>query len=60
MQYLGIEFPVKNLPELDPEFIPLGPWMKAYIAKASKPISIAVERDKGKITVRHARIYGTP
>ena len=60
MQYLGIEFPVKNLPELDPGFIPLGPWMKAYLANASKPISIAVERDKGKITVRHAKIYGTP
>lgn len=60
MQYLGIEFPVKNLPELDPGFIPLGPWMKAYLANASQPISIAVERDKGKITVRHAKIYDTP
>ena len=60
MQYLGIEFPVKNLPELDPGFIPLGPWMKAYLANASKPISIAVERDQGKITVRHAKVFGTP
>ena len=60
MKYLGIEFPLQNMPELDPEFIPLGPWMKAYLAGASKPISIAVERDKGKITVRHAKIYGTP
>ena len=60
MKYLGIEFPVKNMPELDPEFIPLGPWMEAYLINASKPISIAVERDKGKITVRGAKIYGTP
>ena len=60
MNYLGIEFKVRNLPELDPGFIPLGPWMEAYLADASKPISIAVERDKGKITVRSARIYGTP
>ena len=60
MKYLGIEFKVRNLPELDPGFIPLGPWMEAYLADASKPISIAVERDKGKITVRSARIYGTP
>ena len=60
MKYLGIEFPVKNMPELDPGYIPLGPWLRAYLEGASKPISIAVERDKGKITVRQARIYGTP
>ena len=60
MKYLGIEFPVKNLPELDPGFIPLGPWMEAYLQKADKPVSIAVERDKGRITVRHAKIFGTP
>ena len=60
MKYLGIEFPVKNMPELDPGYIPLGPWLRAYLEGASKPISIAVERDKGKITVRQAKIYGTP
>ncbi|MBQ1405015.1 MAG: ROK family protein [Oscillospiraceae bacterium] len=60
MEYLGIPFEVRNLPELDPGYIPLGPWMAAYLRGATKPISIAVERDKGKITVRHAAIYGTP
>lgn len=60
MKYLGIEFPVKNMPELDPGYIPLGPWMEAYLKNAGKPIAIAVERDKGKITVRRAAIYGTP
>ena len=60
MQYLGISFDVRNLPELDPGYIPLGPWMASYLRGATKPISIAVERDKGKITVRHAKIYGTP
>ena len=59
MRYLGIDFSVKNMPELDPGFIPLGPWMRAYLKGAAKPVSIAVERDKGKITVRHAKIYGT-
>lgn len=59
MNYLGITFNVKNMPELDPDFIPFGPWMEAYLAGAKQPISIAVERDKGKISVRHARIYGT-
>ena len=60
MKYLGIEFSVRNMPELDHGYIPLGPWMEAYLQNASKPISIAVERDKGKITVRHGKIYGTP
>lgn len=60
MNYLGIEFNIKNLPELDPDFIPFGPWMTAYLAGADKPVSIAVERDQGKISVRHAKIYGTP
>ena len=60
MEYLGIPFEVRNRPELDPGYIPLGPWMAAYLRGATKPISIAVERDKGKITVRHAAIYGTP
>ena len=60
MKYLGISYDVKNLPELDPGFIPLGPWFDAYLKEANKPISIAVERDKGKITVRHTQIFGTP
>ena len=59
MKYLGIQFDVQNMPELDPEFIPLGPWMDAYLKGADKPVSIAVERDKGKITVRRTYIYGT-
>ncbi len=60
MNYLGIAFPMKNRPELDPGYIPLGPWMEAYLKGATKPIAIAVERDHGKITVRRAKIYGTP
>ena len=60
MNYLGIEYSVKNLPELDPKFIPFGVWMDAYLKGASKPISIAVERDQGKISVRNTKIYGTP
>lgn len=60
MNYLGIEFEIKNMPSLDPDYIPFGPWMDAYLKNATKPVSIAVERDHGKITVRHACIYGTP
>ena len=34
MQYLGIEYQVKNLPALDPAFIPFGVWASAYEAGA--------------------------
>lgn len=60
MKYLGIDYSVKNLPVLDPEFIPFGTWMDAYLKHAQVPVSIAVERDHGKVSVRHTRIYGTP
>ena len=60
MNYLGIDYQVQNLPELDPDFIPFGVWMDAYAQGAAQPISIAVERAGGKISVRHANIHGTP
>ena len=52
MNYLGIEYQVRNLPELDGAFIPYGVWMDAYLKGATHPIRIAVERNDGKITVR--------
>ncbi|MBQ3348309.1 ROK family protein [Candidatus Saccharibacteria bacterium] len=57
MKYLGIEYKVKNLPELDTDFIPMGAWFDAYLAGASHPVAIAVERNDGKITVRRTKIY---
>lgn len=60
MNYLGIEYSVKNLPPLDPDFIPFGVWIDAYEAGAEKEIQIAVEREKGKISVHRTKIHGTP
>ena len=60
MRYLGIEYNTKHTPKLDPGFIPFGVWMDAYLKNAKKPIAIAVERDKGQISVRHTFIHGTP
>ena len=60
MKYLGIEYSVKNMPVLDGEFIPFGVWIDAYEKGAEKPLTIAVERDKGKISVHHTKIHGTP
>ncbi len=60
MQYLGIEYQMKHPPKLDPTFIPFGIWRAAYLEGAKKPVAIAVERDKGRISVHHTCIHGTP
>ena len=59
MQYLGISFDMKHIPELDPGFIPFGVWANAYEKTATVPVAIAVERDKGQVSVRHTKIHGT-
>ena len=58
MNYLGIDYSVKNMPALDPRFIPSGVWAKAYLKEADRPFKIAVERDHGKITVYETRLRG--
>ena len=59
MEYLGITFELKNTPALDKGFIPFGVWMDSYLRGAKVPISIAVERQEGQISVRHTYIHGT-
>ena len=59
MKYLGIEYNINHLPELDEGFIPFGVWAQAYQKGAAQPLAIAVERDKGHISVRKTCIYGT-
>lgn len=58
MNYLGIDCNIKNVPVLDKDFIPFGVWAKEYLKGADKPISIAVEREDGLISVRHSFIRG--
>ena len=60
MQYLGVNYEMKHAPKLDPTFIPFGVWRNAYLKGAAKPIAIAVERDKGQVSVHHTFIHGTP
>ena len=60
MQYLGISYDMKHIPQLDPGFIPFGIWSDAYRRNATQPIAIAVERNNGNISVRRTNIYGTP
>ena len=58
MQYLGIEYQIKNLPALDPDFIPFGVWASAYEAGAERPFKIAVERENGLVTVYETKLRG--
>ena len=60
MQYLGVNYEMKHAPKLDPTFIPFGVWREAYLKEAKQPIAIAVERDKGRVSVHKTFIHGTP
>ena len=60
MQYLGVNYEVKNIPALDPGFIPFGIWAEAYRKGAKMPIAVAVERNGGFVSVRNTFIHGTP
>ena len=58
MDYLGISFPIKNRPALDGGFLPFAPWRAAYLAEASRPVRIAVERQDGQTAVFDTRLRG--
>lgn len=58
MNYLGIEYEIKNQPALDSSFIPFEPWIRAYLAGATHPVRIAVERQSGKRGVYDTFIRG--
>lgn len=56
MRYLGIEYAMDYVPELDRAFVPMGVWMNAYEALAKKPASVAVEATGGRVVVRHTAL----
>lgn len=60
MTYLGMDVPVRHVPELDPGFLPLGKFFAAFLKDAGKPLGIAVERAGGEVSVYHTFIHGTP
>jgi predicted NBD/HSP70 family sugar kinase len=51
MKFLGLELHVKNIPALDPGFVPLEAFFEAYVRDASFPFALAVEREGGLISV---------
>ena len=58
MEYLGIEYSVKNAPVLDADFVPFGVWAREYLRGASRPYKIAVERENGLISVFETKLRG--
>ena len=60
MNYLGIDLSIRNLPVLDQDFIPMGPWMIEYEKEATRPVGIAIEREEGKVTFHAVRGGDTP
>ena len=54
MNYLGIEYKIENKPLLDESFVPFGVWMEAYLKEAEHPFSVAIQRDKGAVSVFHS------
>ena len=60
MEHLGISVNLKNVPVLDPEFMPMLQFNRAFLKGASKPVSIAVERADGQMATTHTFIHGTP
>ena len=59
MKHFGIEISLKNAPLLDPQFIPMGLFNKAFLQTAKKPVSLAVERENGQVATVHTYIHGT-
>ncbi len=60
MKFAGIEVPVKNAPPLDPGFLPILKFNRAFLATAKKPVDIAVERAGGQMAVCHTFVHDTP
>ena len=60
MKHLGIDVSVKNVPELDPGFIPLAQFNRAFLAQADRPLDVAVERSNGQVAVWHTKVHSDP
>ena len=60
MNHLGIACNIRNVPELDPAFLPLHVFNTAFLADARQPVGIAVERAGGQMAAVETFIHGTP
>jgi len=60
MNCFGIEVDVMNIPVLDPGFIPIAKFNRAFLKNASRPVAVAVERADGQMASVRTMIHGTP
>ena len=58
MQHCGIEVVIKNKPELDRDFIPIHKFNQTFLKTATKPFSLAIERNDKQIYVKNTFIHG--
>lgn len=59
MKFLNVDMELKNIPELDKNYIPLSRFIEAFLKTAKKPISIAIERNENSISRFDTYIHGT-
>ena len=60
MNRFGVNVELKHVPALDPDFIPLARFNRAFLEGAEKPVGIAVERSGGQMASCHTFIHGSP
>ena len=58
MNYLGVSFDYKNKPLLDESFLPFGVWAEAFLQGAERPFRVALEREKGHVSVFSSFLRG--
>ena len=59
MKFHNVTVDLKNVPVLDPEFMPILRYNQEFLKTAKKPVSIAVERADGQMSTHHTFIHGT-
>ena len=59
MKVGNIDFSVKTSPKLEPEFVPMGVYMDAFVKTATQPLAVAVYRESGNVIVYDTKIHGT-
>jgi len=58
MQHHGIDINVKHIPALNPGFVPLSAYNRAYAKLATQPFAIAIERENGQVFTLETKIIG--
>ena len=53
MERYGISVQLKHIPVLDPEFMPMLQFNRAFLETATVPVSLAVERADGQVAATH-------